>query len=142
MLSLIQMSDQENEYVIFVEANGRTIYGIEDSKKSTDTLLAVKNPAVIFVQADQQSGQFGVQVVPFLFREFAKDGTTTDQLWTFNKSQITMAVDVVLDTKLVEQHKRIFSAIDMPPGTGIVTPQQAAAEASPEKVVKLFDESK
>ena len=137
------MSDQKTNYVIFVEANGRTIYGIEDSENSTDDLLAVRNPAVIFVQADQQSGQFGVQVVPFLFREFAKDGTTTDQLWTFNKAQITMAVDVVLDTKLVEQHKRIFSAIEMPPGTGVIaTPQQAAAEQAQEKVVKLFDESK
>jgi hypothetical protein len=135
------MSDQE-KYAIFVEANGRTVYGVEDTKKSTETQLAVRNPAVIFVQADQQSGQFGVQVVPFLFREFAKDGTTTDQLWLFNRSQITMAVDVEIDTKLVEQHKRIFSAIEMPPGTGIVTPQQAAAEQSQEKVVKLFDESK
>ena len=135
------MSDQD-KYVIFVEANGRTVYGIEDSEKSTDTLLAVRNPAVIFVQADQQSGQFGVQVVPFLFREFAKDGTTTDQLWTFNRAQITQAHDVELDTKLLEQHKRIFSAIEMPAGTGIVTPQQAAAEQAEEKVVKLFDESK
>ena len=138
------MSDQENNYVIFVEGNGRTIYGIEEVDKSTDTLLAVKNPAVIFVQADQQSGQFGVQVVPFLFREFAKDGTTTDQVWTFNRAQITMAVDVELDTKLLDQHNRIFSAIEMPPGTGVIaTPQQAAAEASnqgaQEKVVKLFD---
>ncbi|MBC8416837.1 hypothetical protein H8E06_00725 [bacterium] len=135
------MSDQD-KYVIFVEANGRTVYGIENSEKSTDELLAVKNPAVIFVQADQQSGQFGVQVVPFLFREFAKDGTTTDQLWTFNKSQITLAHEVELDAKLIEQHKRIFSAIEMPAGTGIVTPQQAAAEQAQEKVVKLFDESK
>ena len=132
------MSDQE-ESVIFVEANGRTIYGAKIEDKCTDDVLAVKNPAVIFVQANQQNGQFGVQVVPFLFREFAKDGTTTDQVWLFNRAQITLADNVELDQKLVEQHSRIFSAIEMPAGTGIVTPQQAAQE---EKVVKLFDDKK
>ena len=140
------MSDQAN-YVIFVEANGRTVYGEEVKSKTNKTILAVKNPAVIFVQANQQSGQFGVQVVPFLFREFAKQGTVKDQVWLFNRNQITLAVDVELDDKLIEQHKRIFSAIDMPAGTGIVTPQQAAMEdmaagGGEEKVVKLFDDSK
>ena len=133
------MSD-ESKYVVFVEANGRTIYGLEEEDKSTDTQLAVRNPAVIFVNANEQSGQFGVQVVPYLFREFAKDGTTSDQVWLFNRSQITMAVDLEIDGRLHEQHTRIFSAIALPPDKGIVTPGQAAEEAAAGKVVKLFDD--
>ena len=138
------MSDQKENYVVFIENSGRTIYGLEDKKNSTKALLAVRNPAVIFVNANQQTGQFGVQVIPYLFREFAKEGTVNDQTWLFNRSSITQALDVVMDEKLVEQHTRIFSAIEVPEGKGIVTPQQAAAEAAavgpvPEKEVKLFD---
>ena len=139
------MSDQKENYVVFIENSGRTIYGLEDKKNSTKTLLAVRNPAVIFVNANQQTGQFGVQVIPYLFREFAKDGTVNDQTWLFNRASITQALNVVMDEKLIEQHPRIFSAIEVPEGKGIVTPQEAAAEAAaaasppPEKEVKLFD---
>ena len=131
---------QEGTYVVFVEANGRTIYGLHNEDLSTDKNLAVTNPAVIFVNANQQTGQFGVQVVPYLFREFAREGTVKSQTWLFNKDAITLAVDVEVDDKLRDQHTRIFSAIELPPDKGIVTPQQAAAEAAGGKVVKLFDD--
>lgn len=133
------MSD-EAKYVVFVEHNGRTIYGLEDTDKCTETHLAVRNPAVIFVNANQQSGQFGVQVVPYLFREFAKDGTTSDQVWLFNRDSITLAVDLEIDARLSEQHTRIYSAIAAPSDGGIVTPAQVAAESAGGKVVKLFDD--
>ena len=138
MSVLKQVKDKKN-YVVFVEQNGRTVYGYEDPDKSTDTQLAVVNPAIIYVNADQATGQFGVQVVPYLFREFAQDGTTTKQTWLFNRAQITLAVDVEVENRLREQHQRIFSAIELPPDKGIVTPAQAASEDS-EKVVKLFDD--
>ena len=138
MSVLKQVNDKKN-YVVFVEQNGRTVYGYEDPGKSTDTQLAVVNPAIIYVNADQATRQFGVQVVPYLFREFAQDGTTTIQTWLFNRNQITLAVDVEVENRLREQHQRIFSAIELPPDKGIVTPTQAANEGS-EKVVKLFDD--
>lgn len=138
-MSVLKQVKGKKNYVVFVEQNGRTIYGYEDTEKSTDTQLAVVNPAIIYVNADQNTGQFGVQVVPYLFREFAQDGTTTEQTWLFNRNQITLAVDVVVENRLQEQHTRIFSAIELPPDKGIVTPSQAANEGS-DKVVKLFDD--
>ena len=140
-MSVLKQVEEKN-YVVFVEQNGRTVYGFENVEKSTDTQLAVVNPAIIYVNADQATGQFGVQVVPYLFREFAQDGTTTEQMWMFNRNQITLAVGVVVEARLREQHARIFSAIELPPDKGIVTPAQVANEVSEgsEKVVKLFDD--
>ena len=129
------------DYVVFMEASGRTIYGLHNKDKSDGSVLAVTNPAVIFVNANQQTGQFGVQVIPYLFREFAREGTVNEQTWLFNRSSITLALDVEIDDKLRDQHTRIFSAIEMPPDKGIVTPQQAAQEeAAAGKTVKLFDD--
>jgi len=122
------MSKTENNIVVFFDAVGRTILG--EKVSSTDTLLTVKNPAVVHVMPNQQSGQLQLQILPLFFKEFLaeKDAGTT---WEYKRESITEAVDVTFDFKLKAQYEQIFQA----------TPAQAPAEAKGEpEVIKLFDE--
>jgi hypothetical protein len=112
--------------VTFIDSIGRTILGVNE--QVTDTVLRVKNPAMINV-AQAQNGQLQVQLIPLFFSEFiADDKRSEGSVWSFNLSQITIA-DVEVDARLTEQYIRIS------------TPQLASQTASAdEPVIKLFDE--
>lgn len=117
--------------VTFVDQIGRVIIGevVTDSKDS----VKLKNPAIIHIGQNPQTGQIQVQTIPYFFREFIsanqqKEGTT----WKFLKSNIVEG-DVELDERLVTQYERLFTAPIAPaPAAG---KSQGAAE-----VVKLFDD--
>ena len=77
---------EENLRVI-VDAAGRTIVG-EFSSENTKK-FELKNPATLFIQPNQQSGQLAVQLIPFFFREFIAEGqraTKKEQLSLFNRT--------------------------------------------------------
>ena len=50
----------------FVDNVGRVIVG--QKEKSSGEILQIKEPAVVNVQVNQQSGQISVQLLPFIFR--------------------------------------------------------------------------
>ena len=64
------MSDKN--LTVFVDTVGRTIMGevVKDSK----TTIELKNPAILHVQPNAQTGQIQVQLIPFFFKEFASGG--------------------------------------------------------------------
>jgi len=114
-----------NKIITFIDHIGRTM--IAEEIENNDTVLTVKNPAIIHVQPTQQ-GQLNVQTIPLYFREFVSDrnknaGTT----WKFNKTNIVVGVDVENDNRLLEQYNKLFAAA--PVATG-----------DEQKVIKLFDE--
>jgi len=123
------MSDQ-NKIVVFFDTVGRTILGERIDAETNDKVLAVKNPAVVHIMPNQQTGQLQLQILPLFFKEFLaeKDAGT---LWKYNRANITEAVDVVFDFKLEAQYRQIF--------TNIPTPAPQQQQGSPE-VIKLFDE--
>lgn len=127
------MSKNESKIVIFLDAVGRTILGEKIESETTETILTVKNPAVVHIMPNQQTGQLQLQLLPLFFKEFLaeKDAGTT---WRYNKNTITETNDVVLDFKLEAQYNQIFA-----PGTwhSQQTPAQQPQKA---EVVKLFDE--
>jgi hypothetical protein len=125
------MSDKN--MVSFVDNIGRTLVGEELSSKGQT--LKVKNPAILHVQPNQQTGQISVQLVPFFFKEFQKGGG--DTVWNFNKSNVTLASEMELDERLLTQYHNMFSAIQTPD-----TPQLVGAGAGTGEppVVKLFDD--
>jgi len=133
------MADKK-EIIVFVDGIGRTIYGEQVS--SNKEVVKVKNPAIINVVPNQQTGQLQVQVLPFFFNEFLKEKDKDDTVWSFNKGNIAFGDDVNLDDKLVEQYEKMFnpSAIITPDQPTIATPAEAAQSAGQAKVVKLFDE--
>jgi len=124
------MSNTENKTVVFFDTVGRTILGEKIEAETTDKVLAIKNPAVVHIMPNQQTGQLQLQILPLFFKEFLaeKDAGTT---WKYNRENITEAVDVTFDFKLEAQYKQIFANTPTP------APQQP--QGSPE-VVKLFDE--
>ena len=125
----------KNNLVTVVDQIGRVIVGevVTDIKES----VKLKNPAIIHIGQNPQSGQIQVQTIPYFFREFVaadsqKEGTT----WKFLKSNIVEG-DVQLDERLVSQYEKLFAA-PIASATGaspVAGKSQGAAE-----VVKLFDD--
>lgn len=111
--------------ITFIDPIGRNIIGEQVS--NTDTVISVKNPAMINV-AQAQNGQLQVQLIPLFFAEFISDTTRSEgSTWGFNTSTITLGT-VEVDARLVDQYTKVFSS----------TPQ--SAPATEESVIKLFDE--
>ena len=108
----------------FVDHVGRTIIGEVLGEENGN--LKVKNPAILLVQPNQQTGQLSIQTIPLFFKEFISPGVRdTVGTWIFPKDKIVVTTDIKLEDRIVEQYNRIFT----PP----------AAASNPE-VVKLFDE--
>jgi hypothetical protein len=124
------MSNTENKIVVFFDSVGRTILGEKLEDKTTKEVLTIKNPAVVHIMPNQQSGQLQLQILPLFFKEFLaeKDNGT---VWNYNRANITEAVDVTFDFKLEAQYRQIFAAGPVP------APQQP--QGSPE-VIRLFDD--
>jgi hypothetical protein len=125
---------------IFIDNVGRMIIGDEVKSKSK-SIFSVKNPAVVNVQADQNTGQISVQLLPYVFSEFIK-ADQEDPVWSFNKANITTSDNLQLDERITEQYTQIMSNSK---GGGNATLQgtagtvQNTADEEPE-VIKLFDE--
>ena len=121
--------NEQNKIVVFFDSVGRTILGEKIETETNETTLAIKNPAVVHIMPNQQTGQLQLQILPLFFKEFLAD-KDSGTLWKYNRKNITEAVDVVFDFKLEAQYRQIF--------TSTPTPQQDVQQ-SPE-VIKLFDE--
>ena len=119
---------------VFIDNIGRTILG--ETVSDTKTTLEIKNPAIVHVQPNQQTGQISVQLVPVFFKEF-QAGDKNDSTWVWLKSNLVTAKDVDLDDRLKQQYTNMFSAIVAPP-----QPQLAGAGAGGDTppVVKLCDD--
>jgi hypothetical protein len=130
------MSDK----VIFVDNIGRTIVGLENSKASTKTQLAVDDPAIVFVQPNPENGQIQVQVIPLFFKELMSEDTRQGHVtWLFNKNALVTSDNLVVDEKLTTQYERVVNA-SAEPVPGIVTADGAQPAGQEPEVVKLFDD--
>jgi len=121
---------EQNKIAVFFDTVGRTILGERLDDKTTDKVLVIKNPAVVHIMPNQQTGQLQLQILPLFFKEFLAD-KDNGTVWNYNRANITEAVDVTFDFKLEAQYRQIFAA------TPASAPQQP--QGSPE-VIKLFDE--
>ena len=121
----------------FVDNVGRVIVGEMIASKNKD-LIKVKEPAVVNVNVNQQSGQISVQLLPFIFREFISESSReSGVVWDFKASNITQSENLELDEAILTQYKNIFTKpVAKAEGT---VPTPAQAPSSPE-VVKLFDD--
>lgn len=130
------MSKNTKTVSTFVDHIGRVILGeiVSDTK---DT-LKVKNPAIVHIGQQPQTGQLQVQTIPFFFKEFIDQKSQKDgSVWSFNKENVVVG-EVDLDERLVEQYERIFSNNPLPvpaANTGAKSSGTTKAE-----VIKLFDD--
>ena len=123
------MSEQ-NKIITFLDSVGRTVLGERIEAETNEKSLAIKNPAVVHILPNQQTGQLQLQILPLFFKEFLAD-KDTGTVWKYNRSSITEAIDVTFDFKLEAQYRQIFANTPAP------APQQPQGKPD---VVKLFDE--
>lgn len=122
-----------NNITAFVDSVGRVIVG-QPVETDNDDTLKIKEPAVVNVQVNQQSGQISVQLLPFIFREFVSpDSREQGVVWSFQKSSVVTSENLELDDAIKNQYKGIFSK---PVGTA----ETAGKEQKDPEVVKLFDD--
>jgi hypothetical protein len=139
------MSETEtkpNPIVTFLDAVGRTIVGERVESQETEALLPVKNPVVLHVVPQDQSGRMSVQLLPIFFREFLAD-KSGDVTFFYKKEAITSTDIETVDFRLKGQYEQMFnkSNLFVPPSAGQVTPAVGAGvpNEAPE-IVNLFDE--
>ena len=113
------MSAKVEDIVVFVDQLGRTVVAEEVS--SDKALLEVKNPSVVHVQPNQQTGQISVQLIPYFFKEFAKGENTDKATWLFLKSNVTMSKGLELDGRLVDQYNNMFRCLGYKIGQCLVS---------------------
>jgi hypothetical protein len=106
----------------FLDNIGRTLIGV--FTEETETEIVIENPALLLVQANPQTNQLQLQIVPLFFKEFQlnKESST---LWSYKKDHITKSKDLELSEQLTTQYKQLFGLND--------------SQSEP-KVVKLFDD--
>lgn len=116
---------EDYKLVIFNDGIGRTSFG--EVVEETDTLVKVKNPAMIMVSPNE-SGQMKVDVIPLFFAEFieANEEEEKQSIFNFNKNNITI-VEVNLTQRILEHY---FTKIN-------IKESQGGAE---EPEIKLFEE--
>ena len=125
---------------VIVDAAGRTIVG--EHEKETNDQLVLKNPATLFIQPNQATGQLAVQLIPFFFREFVGEANrATGLAWTFAKSSISYTDEFKIDPRLFDQYEKMMTkeANTDPPPVDEYEKIAGAAKMAP-KEVKLFDE--
>ena len=127
------MSNNNKKLVAFFDSVSRTIIGEEVS--NTDKTLTVKDPAVLHLQPNPQTGQLSLQILPLFFKEFLAD-KSDDVVVEFAKCNITQVKEPVLDFKIIAQYEQIMSLASQPQPSQPVPGQQP----SNEDVVKLFDD--
>jgi len=118
------MSNTNKQLTVFLDNIGRTNIG--KIAKEDETTLSVENPALVHVQANPQTNQLQLQILPLFFREFQAD-KSQPTVWNYKKSNITTSEEIPFAIQFVAQYEQMFK---------VAEPVQ---QKEPE-VVKLFDE--
>ena len=109
----IQIANSLNchqEEIIFTgcgtESNNIAIKGI---LKSNSHIISssYEHPAVVNIQADQQSGNISVQLLPFVFSEFI---TSNESTWKFSRNSVVISDDIELDERVIQQYNQIVNS--------------------------------
>lgn len=115
------MSNTTNPLTVFLDNIGRTIIG--KTLKQDETIVTIKNPALVHIQANPQTNQLQLQILPLFFKEFQLDKNQST-VWNFKTANITVSETIELTPQFIAQYEQMF---------------QAAPPAGEAKVVKLFD---
>ncbi|MFZ9876791.1 MAG: hypothetical protein ACO3EY_07030 [Candidatus Nanopelagicales bacterium] len=118
------MSNTTKPLTVFLDNIGRTIIG--KIVKQDDVTLSIENPALVHIQANPQTSQLQLQILPLFFREFQAD-KTQPTVWNYKKANITTSEEIPFAVQFTAQYEQMFQ-----------TAQPAPQKQTP--VVKLFDE--
>lgn len=118
---------QEN-MVVFLDAIGRVIVGENIKNRSDDDNLVVKNPVIIHVEP--KNGNIAIQFFPLFFKEFL-GSKGEGSIFTFNKDNISLMDETVLDFKLYAQYAQMFVENQQPVSN---------VQNNQPEVIKLFED--
>lgn len=118
----------KEKIIVFSDHIGRIVAGTLASETAKE--LKVKDPVIIHVEPQPQTGQLQVHTFPYVFMEFTTPESRENNEWTFNKNVIAVS-NIELDERLTTSIKNINKPAD--------TPQIATPGAGDAKIVNLFD---
>lgn len=125
MVSYLGMNNNTS-LTVFLDNIGRTIIG--KVVKETDELLSIENPALVHIQANPQTSQLQLQILPLFFKEF-QEVKSEPTVWNYKKQNITTAEPIAFAAQFATQYEQLFQSL-----------QGGPPKDEPAKVVKLFDE--
>jgi long-subunit fatty acid transport protein len=117
------MSETNKELTVFLDNVGRTIIG--KIVKQDDAILTIENPALVHIEANKQTNQLQLQILPLFFKEFQAD-KSQPTVWNFKKANITSSDSIPFAVQFTAQYEQLFNVA--PP-----------APKEP-KIVKLFED--
>jgi hypothetical protein len=120
------MEKNKSNIVVFLDNIGRTIIG--KKIKDTKDQITLENPALVHINANPQTNQLQLQILPLFFREFLADRSEATT-WHFNKHSITLSDDVTFAFQFIAQYEQMFQ----------VQPE-ASTQQKEGEVVRLFDD--
>lgn len=119
------------DMIVFFDTVGRTI--IAEKASETDASISVKNPVIVHIVPNQQTGQMALQLFPAFFKEFQAD-KNEDTVWTYPRNQVVLSEKIQLDFRLLSQYESMFSNIVIPNNNVVAPNGQSNGEP-----IKLFD---
>jgi hypothetical protein len=122
--------ETKNKLAVFFDSVGRTVLGEQVQDKTNDKILTIRNPAVVHITPNPQTGQLTLQILPLFFKEFLADKNAST-FWEYKRDLITESQDLVFDFKLQAQYQQLFASAPAP------APTQPQSEP---EVIRLFDE--
>ena len=104
--------EKNKKLIVFLDQIGRTIIG--ECVSADKVLTKVKNPSVVNITPNPQTGQISLQLLPLFFREFLADASESTT-WSYHSDIITICEDVDLDFKFIAQYQQIFASAPAQP---------------------------
>lgn len=120
---------------LYKDAVGRTLLGEIIEEKSDANIVTVKNPLLIHMGVNANSGQIAINFFPEVFKEFQAD-KEEDSFWSYPRTSVALCNEIVLDVKLISQYANVFSKGGSPKVETPVTP----AVPTTGRIIKLFDD--
>ena len=118
------MSNTNKPLTVFLDNIGRTIIG--KILKEDDQVLSIENPALVHIQANPQTSQLQLQILPLFFKEFQAD-KSQPTVWNYKKNNITTSEEIPFAIQFTAQYEQMFKPSEP------VAPKQT-------EVIKLFDD--
>lgn len=131
------MSDNDKNINVLIDNVGRTIVG--KINKLTPS-VEVANPAIVNIEVRQDTGQIAVQLIPYLFREFAANEQDDPPVWSFAKDTVVLCNNLKVSPALIKQYNNVFNQPSGVLTPGAPEPQAESQTESEPEVVKLFDD--
>jgi len=105
--------DIQKNLTFFLDGIGRTIMGVRDDSKSTETILAIKDPAVVDLNdkpGENNERRLSINFSPVFFYGFLEQKGAPHVTVNYKRDGLSLVMfnDVMLDFKIYEHYYQMF----------------------------------